>query len=135
MTAIEELPQVAALRAELGEQPSLTCADLAKVTGRSPELFRRLAAAGRLKAYRDVKGVKCPYRFKKSDFVAFWDAFQKEAHPWQGITSSAKRTSTAKSMVRGGRVNRERDSQLSTKTAKQRISELRRDALIRGLKS
>ena len=115
------------------EQPRLTCRDLAKKTGRPQELFRRLVRAGLLKAYRDSHGEKTPYRFKESEFDRFWLDFQKEAQPWQGITSFGRKK-TASHTGRGGGAKGGRDTQPSTSTAVQTISEVLKSARMSGTK-
>ena len=121
------------LGAELGEQAKLTCADLAEATGRSPELFRRLAREGLLKAYRLSHGEKTPYRFKASEFKAFWEEFQKEAEPWRIIASSERRKTESRTAP-GGRAKGGKGIQPSTSTAVQTISEVLRSARMSGMK-
>ena len=117
------------------EQPRLTCADLARITGRPAELFQRLARAGKIKAYRDSHGEKTPYRFKESEFAAFWADFQKEIEPWQGITSFGKKAKMGSHTAHGGRARGARAPQTNISTAKQSIKEARLNARMTGSQS
>ena len=127
MTTLDDLMQQ--------EQPELTCADLARITKRPAEFFQRLARTGKLKSYRDLHGVKTPYRFKKSEFIAFWLDFQKETKPWQGIDSFGEKINPVRKPVRGWRGKDARGSRRETLIAKRRIDELRRSARMRGMSS
>ena len=87
-----------------------------------------------LKAYRDSHGEKTPYRFKKSEFDQFWLDFQKEAQPWQGITSLGRKK-TASPTARGGHAKGGKGTRPSTLTAVQTISEVLRSARTNGMKA